>query len=252
MDPKTQRDIEQLREWIRECSSGEMVFFGGAGVSTESGIPDFRSPTGLYGSPRAKTYEYPPEYMCSRTFFDQHTPEFYDFYTDRMLFLDAAPNRAHCKLAQLEKEGIVGAVVTQNIDGLHQAAGSRSVFELHGSVLRNNCMSCGRFFDVHQMIESRESSRDGVPRCDCGGVIKPDVVLYEEPLDGSVMEGAIRAIASADLLLIAGTSLAVYPAAGLVDYFHGTHMAIVNMSPTDRDRMADICIAASIGDALDF
>jgi NAD-dependent deacetylase len=190
--------------------------------------------------------------MCSRTFFDGYTAEFYDFYTDRMLFLDAQPNRAHRKLAELEEQGILGAVVTQNIDGLHQAAGSKNVFELHGGVLRNFCRKCNRFYDVHQMMGQRDLAGDGVPRCECGGVIKPDVVLYEEPLDEAVMEGAIRAIASADLLLIAGTSLAVYPAAGLIDFFHGSHLAIVNMSPTDRDKSADICIAASIGEVLDF
>lgn len=252
MSENTRKDIQTLREWIDRCPKGRMVFFGGAGVSTESGIPDFRSPTGLYGSPRAKTYEYSPEFMCSRTFFDGHTAEFYDFYTDRMLYLEAQPNRAHRKLAQLEADGILGAVVTQNIDGLHQAAGSMKVFELHGGVLRNFCRKCNRFYDVHQMMAARDADPEGIPHCECGGVIKPDVVLYEEPLDESVMEGAIRAIASADLLLIAGTSLAVYPAAGLIDFFHGSHLAIVNMSPTDRDRSADICIAASIGDVLDY
>ena len=252
MDEKTRRDVDMLREWIETCPKGRMVFFGGAGVSTESGIPDFRSPTGLYGAARAKTYEYSPEYMCSRTFFDGHTPEFFGFYTDRMLYLDAQPNRAHAKLAELERRGILDAVVTQNIDGLHQAAGSKNVFELHGSVLRNYCNRCERFYDVRQMLAAREASEDGVPRCECGGVIKPDVVLYEEPLDEHVMEGALRAIAKADLLLIAGTSLAVYPAAGLIDYFKGSHVAIVNMSTTGRDRMADACISASIGDVLGY
>ncbi len=250
MDASTQSKIEQLRTWIDECPPGGLVFFGGAGVSTESGIPDFRSTTGIYNSPNK--YPYPPEYMCSHTFFVQNTPEFFDFYTDRMMALDAKPNRAHVKLAQLEEEGILSAVVTQNIDGLHQAAGSKKVYELHGSVLRNYCQRCNKFYDAYEMLAAREADSKGVPHCTCGGVIKPDVVLYEESLDQNVLEGSVNAIARAHMVLVAGTSLAVYPAAGLLDYFNGKHVAIVNMSPTSKDKMADLCVAASIGDALDY
>ena len=233
--------IRRLKELTD--ASDNIVFFGGAGGSTESGIPDFRSVDGLYH----QKFKYPPETMLSHSFYESHMEEFYDFYRTKMLALDAQPNAAHKKLAQWEHDGKLKAVITQNIDGLHQKAGSREVLELHGSVLRNYCRRCGKFYGVEAVANSA-----GIPRCTCGGVIKPDVVLYEEPLDESVMEGAIRAIASADLLLIAGTSLAVYPAAGLIDFFHGSHLAIVNMSPTDRDRSADICIAASIGDVLDY
>lgn len=250
MDASTQSKIDRLRTWIDECPPGGLVFFGGAGVSTESGIPDFRSTSGIYNEPYK--YPYPPEYMCSHTFFEEHTPEFFDFYTDRMMALDAKPNRAHVKLAQLEEQGTLSAVVTQNIDGLHQAAGSKNVFELHGSVLRNYCQRCNRFYDAHEMLDARAADSQGVPHCACGGIIKPDVVLYEEPLDQAVLEGAVEAIARAHMILVAGTSLAVYPAAGLLDYFRGEHVAIVNMSPTAKDRMADLCIAASIGDALDY
>ena len=239
---------EQLREWIGACPPGGMVFFGGAGVSTESGIPDFRSADGLY---RQKAeYPYPPEVMISRTFFDAHPGQFFDYYCDKMLALDAQPNAAHRALAQLERDGVCSAVVTQNIDGLHQAAGSRNVLELHGSVHRNYCMECGRAYGVREMLAAREAATDGVPRCECGGIVKPDVVLYEEPLDAAVMEGAVRAIARADLLLVAGTSLAVYPAAGLLDCFRGSHLAIVNRDPTPGDAQADLCIHASIGDVL--
>ncbi|WP_165043953.1 NAD-dependent protein deacylase [Adlercreutzia sp. ZJ138] len=241
-------DIETLRTWIRECPKGGMVFFGGAGVSTESGIPDFRSTGGLY----SQTYAYPPETMVSRSFFEAHPSEFFDFYFDRMIALDAKPNRAHRKLAELEAAGVCSAVVTQNIDGLHQMAGSKSVFELHGSVHRNFCMKCGRAFDVHQMIELHERADDGVPRCSCGATVKPDVVLYEEPLDDHVVEGAIRAIANARLLVVAGTSLVVYPAAGLLQYFQGDRLAIVNLSPTSADKHADLCIAAKVGEVFDF
>lgn len=242
-------DIEQLRAWIRACAPGHMVFFGGAGVSTESGIPDFRSPDGLF----AQKYPYPPETMVSRSFFNAHPGPFYDFYCDRMLALDAQPNAAHRKLAQLERDGILSAVVTQNIDGLHQKAGSQNVQELHGSVLRNFCMGCGAPYTVEELLTLREASSDGVPRCStCGAIVKPDVVLYEEPLDDATVTAAVRAIANADLLVIAGTSLAVYPAAGLIDYFSGNHLAIINRTPTPRDKQADLCIAANVGEVLDF
>lgn len=227
-----------------------MVFFGGAGVSTESGIPDFRSADGIYN--QKTQYPYPPEVMISRTFFDAHPDQFYDFYCDRMLALDAKPNQAHKKLAQLEKDGICSAVITQNIDGLHQMAGSKNVFELHGSVHRNYCMKCGKAYTLYELLAARENSEDGVPRCECGGIIKPDVVLYEEPLDQATMLGAVEAIRQADLMVIAGTSLAVYPAAGLLDYFNGSHLVIVNRDTTPADRSADLCIHESIGKVLDF
>ena len=248
MNPDTLRDIETLRSWIEACGPRKMVFFGGAGVSTESGIPDFRSADGLY----SQGYTYPPETVVSHTFFEARPKDFYDFYCTRMVDLDAKPNRAHRKLAELERRGILDSVVTQNIDGLHQAAGSTRVWELHGSVHRNTCLGCGRAFDAHELLERHESAADGVPRCGCGAIIKPDVVLYEEPLDDATMAGAIRSIAQADLLVVAGTSLAVYPAAGLIDYFGGSHLAIVNRTPTPRDRAADLCIAANVGDVFDF
>lgn len=249
MDDNTKRAIETLRTWIDDAPRGGLVFFGGAGVSTESGIPDFRSPDGLY----AQKCPYPPEQMVSRSFFDAHPAEFFDFYCDRMLALDAEPNRAHKKLAELEQAGTCAAVVTQNIDGLHQKAGSKNVFELHGSVLRNFCMKCGAAFSVEELLTLRAKATDGVPRCPaCGGVVKPDVVLYEEPLDEATLEGAVNALERASLLVVAGTSLSVYPAAGLIDFFHGSRLVIVNRTPTPRDRHADLCIAASIGDVFDF
>ena len=227
-----------------------MVFFGGAGVSTESGIPDFRSPDGLYAQ---KYGDVPPEEMISRTYFDRHPEQFFAFYFDRMIARGAEPNRAHRKLAQLEKAGICSAVITQNIDGLHQKAGSNVVWELHGSVLRNYCMSCGASYDLDATIALHEAAADGVPRCEqCGGIVKPDVVLYEEGLDGHVLEESVKAISRADLLVIAGTSLAVYPAAGLIDYFAGDHLVIINLSPTPRDRYADLCIQAKVGDVFDW
>lgn len=241
--------VEQLRQWVRDCAPGRMVFFGGAGVSTESGIPDFRSPNGLY----AQKYPYPPETMVSRSFFDAHPREFFDFYCERMLALDAQPNPAHLKLAELEREGVLSAVITQNIDGLHQKAGSHNVLELHGSTLRNFCMGCNAPFSAEELLKLRAESPDGVPRCPkCDSIVKPDVVLYEEPLSESIMTAAIRAIAQADLLVIAGTSLAVYPAAGLIDYFSGNHLVIVNRTPTPRDAQADLCIAANVGEVFDF
>lgn len=246
---RAQRDIEQLRVWIRSCKPGRMVFFGGAGVSTESGIPDFRSADGLY----AQRYEYPPETIVSRSFFDARPGEFYNFYCDRMLALDAKPNAAHMKLAELEREGTLSATVTQNIDGLHQRSGSRTVHELHGSVWRNYCMGCGAPYTVYELLELRAASTDGVPRCPkCGAVVKPDVVLYEEALDDATVTASVQAIAHADLMVIAGTSLAVYPAAGLLDYFRGEHVVIINRTPTPRDAGADLCIAANVGEVLGF
>ncbi len=246
----TDQSIEQLRTWIDECKPGRMVFFGGAGVSTESGIPDFRSPDGLYAQ---KYGDVPPEEMISRTYFDRHPRQFFEFYFDRMIPRGVEPNRAHRKLAQLERDGVCSAVITQNIDGLHQAAGSRAVWELHGSVLRNYCMRCGAFYDLDAMAALHEQAEDGVPRCPaCGGAVKPDVVLYEEGLDSRVVEGAVDAIRHADVLVVAGTSLVVYPAAGLIDYFAGNRLAIVNLAPTPRDRYADVCIQAKVGDVFDW
>lgn len=249
MDAATARDIETFRRWVADTPSGGVVFFGGAGVSTESDIPDFRSSDGLY----AQKYDYPPEQMVSRSFFDTHPSEFFDFYCDRMLALDAQPNRAHKKLAELEQTGTLRAVVTQNIDGLHQKAGSSNVLELHGSVLRNFCMSCSAAYPTQDLLALRAQTTDGIPRCPaCGGIVKPDVVLYEEPLNKRTMRAAIDAIAQADLLVVAGTSLAVYPAAGLIDFFTGSHLVIVNRTPTPRDRQADLCLAANIGNVFDF
>lgn len=230
--------VEKLRQMIAE--SNNMVFFGGAGVSTESGIPDFRSVDGLYH----QQYEYPPETILSHTFYRQNPEEFYRFYKNKMLFLDAKPNAAHKKLAEWEKEGKLTAVITQNIDGLHQAAGSKAVWELHGSVLRNYCEKCGAFYDVRYVMEA-----DGVPMCGkCGGAVKPDVVLYEEGLDQHTLSEAVKAIRNADMLIIGGTSLAVYPAAGLIDYFKGKYLVLINKAPTPRDNMADLVIQGSIGE----
>lgn len=245
-----EQGVETLREWITDCPKDGLVFFGGAGVSTESGIPDFRSEDGLYN--QKTKYPYPPETMISRSFFDSHPAEFYDYYCDQMLALDAKPNQAHRKLAELERDGVCTAVITQNIDGLHQAAGSRNVLELHGSVHRNYCMDCGHSFNVNELLDARKASADGVPRCDCGGVIKPDVVLYEESLDQSTLEAAVDAIRRASLMIIAGTSLAVYPAAGLLRYFNGDHLAIVNRDATPADRKADLCLRTNIGEVFDF
>ena len=229
--------IEQLRQWVNE--SDNIVFFGGAGVSTESGIPDFRSVDGLYN----QQYDYPPETILSHTFYRRNTEEFYRFYRNKMLCLDAKPNAAHLKLAQWEREGKLKAVVTQNIDGLHQAAGSEKVYELHGSVLRNFCENCHKFYDVNFIANS-----EGVPKCSCGGDIKPDVVLYEEGLDQNILSGAIRAISEADVLIVGGTSLAVYPAAGLLDYYSGHKLVLVNKTPTARDGIADLVVQGSIGE----
>lgn len=229
--------VATLKEWID--NSDHIVFFGGAGVSTESGIPDFRSTDGLYH----QEYDFPPETILSHTFFRRNTEEFYRFYRNKMLCLDAKPNAAHLKLAQWEQEGRLKAVITQNIDGLHQAAGSKNVQELHGSVLRNYCEKCGRFYDARYILHSQ-----GVPHCECGGIIKPDVVLYEEGLDANIMQASIQAISSADVLIVGGTSLVVYPAAGLIDYYRGNKLVLVNLAPTSRDHMADLVVAGKIGE----
>ena len=227
---------ETLAGWIRE--SKRIVFFGGAGVSTESGIPDFRSVDGLYN----QQYDYPPVTILSHTFFMRRPEEFFRFYRNKMLFPDAQPNAAHLKLAQWEAEGKLLGVVTQNIDGLHQKAGSKQVFELHGSVLRNYCMRCGKFYDLEHIMNTT-----GVPRCECGGTIKPDVVLYEESLNDEVVGGACAAIEGADMLIIGGTSLNVYPAAGLVDLYRGNRLVLVNLSATPQDSRADLVIHEKIG-----
>ena len=228
--------IAELKEIISK--SDNIVFFGGAGVSTESGIPDFRSVDGLY----SKKYKYPPEMMVSHSFFRSNTEEFFDFYINKMIFLNAKPNSAHKKLAELEKEGKVKAVITQNIDGLHQAAGSQNVLELHGSVHRNYCMKCRKFYDVNFIVNSK-----GIPKCQCGGIDKPDVVLYEESLNTDVIEKAVNFIERADVLIVGGTSLVVYPAAGLINYFKGSKLVLINKSSTPMDRRADLVINDSIG-----
>ena len=231
--------IAKLREMIEK--SNRIVFFGGAGVSTESNIPDFRSADGLY----QEKYHYPPEQVVSHTFFVQKPELFYDFYKSKMMYLDAKPNKAHLKLAELEAQGKLTAVITQNIDGLHQMAGSKNVLELHGSIHRNYCQKCGKFYDAKYVKES-----PGIPTCECGGIIKPDVVLYEEGLDNTIINKSIRAIHEADMLIIGGTSLVVYPAASFVDYFRGDHLVVLNKSTTSRDAYADLCIQEPIGEVL--
>lgn len=231
--------LEQLQNVID--NSKRIVFFGGAGVSTESGIPDFRSVDGLYN----QKYDYPPEQILSHTFFMHNTEEFYRFYRDKMLCLDKKPNKAHLKLAELERAGKLTAVVTQNIDGLHQAAGSKKVYELHGSVLRNYCMKCGKFYPAVYIKNS-----NGIPKCECGGVIKPDVVLYEEGLDDSTVTEALRAIQTADTLIIAGTSLTVYPAAGFISYFKGDNIVLINRDETPFDSKADLVFHDKVGELL--
>ena len=231
---------EELQRMVDESS--RIVFFGGAGVSTESGIPDFRSVDGLYN----QKYDWPPETILSHTFFMKRPEAFFRFYRDKMLPLDAKPNKAHLKLAEWEKEGKLLAVVTQNIDGLHQAAGSKKVYELHGSVHRNYCMKCGKFFPPEYIRDSK----DEIPVCDCGGRIKPDVVLYEEGLDNDVVSGAVNAIAKADMLIVAGTSLTVYPAAGLVRYFRGHRLVLINRDATPMDSECDLVIHDKVGEVL--
>ena len=247
--PKSQRSAgkEAFLLWFLHwkkviAESDRIVFFGGAGVSTESGIPDFRSVDGLYH----QKYDYPPETILSHTFWEENPEEFYRFYRDKLIVKGAKPNAAHLRLAKLEREGRLKAIVSQNIDGLHQAAGSKTVYELHGSTLRNYCVKCGAFYDVDFIANST-----GVPRCPkCGGIVKPDVVLYEEGLDEEVLSGAVSAIRKADTLIIGGTSLVVYPAAGLIRYFRGRHLVVINMQPTGADAQADLCIAKPIGQVL--
>ena len=234
-----QEEVRKLQEIIDD--SRRIVFFGGAGVSTESGIPDFRSADGIYH----QHYKYAPEQVVSHSFFKAHPDVFYEFYKEKMMCLEAEPNAAHRKLAQLEEAGRLTAVITQNIDGLHQKAGSKKVYELHGSIHRNYCQKCGRFYDAAFVKET-----PGIPRCECGGIIKPDVVLYEESLDSMTIEKSVRAIAEADTLIIGGTSLVVYPAAGFIDYFRGKHLVVINKSATAREVGAQLSISAPIGEIL--
>ncbi|MDO4406891.1 MAG: NAD-dependent protein deacylase [Acutalibacteraceae bacterium] len=240
MTHDTEVKVKKLQEIIDE--SQRIVFFGGAGVSTESGIPDFRSVDGLYH----QKFKYPPEVMLSHTFFMQNTWDFFDFYKNRVIPADPKPNAAHLKLAELEKAGKLIGVVTQNIDGLHQAAGSEKVYELHGSVLRNYCMNCGKFFDYKYILNA-----SGIPECDvCGGTVKPDVVLYEEGLDNDTVVGAVNAISAADTMIVAGTSLVVYPAAGLLQYFRGKWLILINRDPTPADASANLVIHDKVGEVL--
>ena len=229
-------EIETLKQWVNEAK--RIVFFGGAGVSTESGIPDFRSVDGLYN----QKFEYPPETIISHSFYERRPEYFFRFYREKMLPLDFEPNITHKVLARWEQEGRLLAVVTQNIDGLHQKAGSKNVYELHGSVLRNYCVRCGKFYPAEFVRDA-----DGVPRCECGGIVKPDVVLYEESLDEDVISGAVSAIARADMLIVGGTSLTVYPAAGFLGYYRGKRLVLINRDPTPFDRHADLCIHDSLG-----
>lgn len=232
MKSKLQRLIDE---------SNKIVFFGGAGVSTESGIPDFRSVDGLYN----QKYDVPPETILSNTYFFDYTEDFYRFYKDKMLVPDVKPNPAHYKLAELEEKGKLSAVVTQNIDGLHQKAGSKKVYELHGSVHRNYCLKCNKFYDAQAIADCV-----GIPKCSCGGIIKPDVVLYEEPLNDEVVKGALQSISEADMLIIAGTSLKVYPAAGFVGYFRGKHIVVINRDSTSADKSADLVLHERVGEVL--
>lgn len=240
MDQKVSERVDLLEQWIKE--SDNVVFFGGAGVSTESGIPDFRSVDGLYN----QQYDYPPETIISHSFYRKNPEEFYRFYKNKMLFPDAQPNAAHKALAKLEQQGKVRAVITQNIDGLHQAAGSKAVLELHGSVHRNYCTRCGKFFGLSDIL-----GMNGVPRCECGGIIKPDVVLYEEGLDQETLQKAVRYIQNAEILIIGGTSLTVYPAAGLIDYYRGKKLVLINKTATPIDERADLVISAPIGEVFE-
>jgi NAD-dependent deacetylase len=232
-------EVFELQQLIRESSN--IVFFGGAGVSTESGIPDFRSVDGLYN----QQYDFPPETILSHSFFMRHPEEFYKFYRDKMLAVNAEPNITHITLAKLEAAGKLRAVVTQNVDNLHQMAGSKKVYELHGSTFRNYCMKCGKFYDIEFIRNSK-----GVPHCECGGMIKPDVVLYEEGLDDDIVEKAVRAISAAEIMIIGGTSLSVYPAAGMVRYFSGKSLVLINKSVTPYDNQADLLIHAGLGEVF--
>ena len=234
-----ENEVAKLQEIIDD--SQNIVFFGGAGVSTESNIPDFRSADGLY----KQKYRYSPEQIVSHSFFFHNTEAFYEFYKEKMMFLDAKPNAAHLKLAELEKAGKLSAIITQNIDGLHQAAGSKTVYEIHGSILRNYCRRCGEFYDAAYVKNS-----EGIPKCSCGGTIKPDVVLYEESLDSGLIQKSIQAITPADTLIIGGTSQVEYPAAGFVDYFRGKHLVVINKSETAKSVKAELSIAAPIGEIM--
>lgn len=231
--------LKTLQKWIDEAE--RIVFFGGAGVSTESGIPDFRSVDGLYH----QHYAEPPETILSHSYFESNPEGFFRFYRDKMICPDAEPNAAHKKLAELERAGKLSAVVTQNIDGLHQKAGSKRVYELHGAVSRNHCVRCHRAYSLEDVME-----KSGVPRCSCGGIIKPDVVLYEECLDDATVNGAVSAIRQADLMIVAGTSLVVYPAAGLINYYRGDRLVLINLQPTSADRMANLTIHEKVGQVL--
>lgn len=239
------QNVQQLHELLKRSS--HIVFFGGAGVSTASNIPDFRSDEGLYSGKEQKKYPYPPETMLSHTFFVRHTEQFFEYYFDKMVYPDAKPNPAHIALAKLEEMGKLSAVITQNIDGLHQQAGSKRVYELHGSVHRNTCQQCGKHYSLQEMLQWKGK---GVPRCSCDGVIKPDVVLYEESLDSDVLEKAIRHIMAADLMIVGGTSLAVYPAAGLLQYYDGLDLVLINKTETPYDRRASLIIREPIGQVM--
>ena len=250
------RDIEQLHTWIRECKKGGMVFFGGAGVSTESGIPDFRSSDGLF----MQDYQIPPEQIVSHSFFMQYPEQFFDFYFNHMIFPEVKPNQAHRKLAELEQEGILSSVITQNVDGLHQKAGSNKVLELHGSSLKNYCVKCKKRFSLEEFMALRQSALLdemkgenylGVPRCpECGGIVRPDVVLYEEMLNDDTITKSVQYISNADVLIIGGTSLNVYPAAGFINYFRGSKLVIINKAATSADKNADLVISEPIGEVL--
>lgn len=233
-------NTDKLIKMIEE--SNNIVFFGGAGVSTESGIKDFRSAKGIY----SMKYKFSPEEVLSHTFYETHTEDFYEFYRNYLCFPDAKPNKAHYKLAELEKCGKLQAIITQNVDGLHQLAGSKNVYELHGSALRNFCVNCGKFHDFNSVYLS-----DGIPRCECGGIIKPDVVLYEEALNDKTIVGSINAISEADMLIVAGTSLKVYPAAGFIRYFKGKHIVIINLDKTEMDSEFGLVIHDKVGEVLD-
>ncbi|MCQ2548071.1 MAG: NAD-dependent protein deacylase [Clostridia bacterium] len=240
---------ERLKKIIDD--SKNIVFFGGAGVSTESNIPDFRSESGLYHA--KQEYGYSPEYMLSRTFYEKDTKTFFDYYKKNLIYQDAMPNKAHLALAKLEAEGKLKAIVTQNIDGLHQKAGSKVVYELHGSTLRNYCTKCHTFHDLDYIMDPQNCDEDLIPRCSkCGGIVKPDVVLYEEALDEMQIEGAVSAIMHADCLIIGGTSLAVYPAASFIHYFKGKHLVVINMSETPQDKMAELVIHEPIGKVMEY